>query len=91
MSDIDHLIAAEVALARSVITYHGDASKSAAMDALYRQFIKPGDVAFDIGSHVGDRIASFRRLGATVVALARTADFSLQKRVCANRQSESHS
>ena len=69
MSDIDHLIAAEVALARSVITYHGDASKSAAMDALYRQFIKPGDVAFDIGSHVGDRIASFRRLGATVVAL----------------------
>jgi FkbM family methyltransferase len=69
MSDIEHCIAAEVALARSVITYYGDATKSAAMDALYKRFIKPGDVAFDIGSHVGDRIASFRRLGAKVVAL----------------------
>ncbi|MCA3565156.1 MAG: FkbM family methyltransferase [Methylocystis sp.] len=39
------------------------------MDALYARFVKPGDLAFDIGSHVGDRIASFRRLGARVVAL----------------------
>ena len=31
--------------------------------------VKPGDLAFDIGSHVGDRISSFRRLGARVVAL----------------------
>ena len=30
---------------------------------------EPGDLAFDIGSHVGDRISSFRRLGARVVAL----------------------
>ncbi|MFX5476908.1 FkbM family methyltransferase, partial [Acinetobacter baumannii] len=29
----------------------------------------PGGLAFDIGSHVGDRVASFRRLGAKVVAL----------------------
>jgi FkbM family methyltransferase len=69
MTEVEHSIAAEVALARSVITYHGDAAKSAAMDVLYKGFIKPGDVAFDIGSHVGDRIASFRRLGARVVAL----------------------
>jgi len=39
------------------------------MDDLYRSFVRPGDLAFDIGSHVGDRIASFRRLGATVVAV----------------------
>ena len=39
------------------------------MDALYREFLSPGDLAFDIGSHVGDRISSFRRLGARVVAL----------------------
>jgi FkbM family methyltransferase len=69
MPDVAHRIAAEIALARSVITYHGDQAKSGAMDGLYRQFIKPGDVAFDVGSHVGDRIASFRRLGARVVAL----------------------
>ena len=28
-----------------------------------------GDLAFDIGAHVGDRVASFRRLGARVVAV----------------------
>jgi FkbM family methyltransferase len=39
------------------------------MDALYAQFVKPDDLAFDIGAHVGDRTASFRRLGARVVAL----------------------
>ncbi len=39
------------------------------MDALYRRFVGPGGLAFDIGAHVGDRISSFRRLGARVVAL----------------------
>ena len=39
------------------------------MDALYRRFVGPGDLAFDIGSHVGDRIGAFRRLGARVIAL----------------------
>jgi FkbM family methyltransferase len=62
-------IAELVAVARSVVTYHGDAAKNAAMDRLYGVFLKPGDLAFDIGSHVGDRVASFRRLGAKVVAL----------------------
>ncbi len=39
------------------------------MDKLYSQFIKPGDLAFDVGAHAGDRISSFRRLGARVIAL----------------------
>ena len=39
------------------------------MDALYARFLRAGDLAFDIGAHVGDRTASFRRLGARVVAL----------------------
>lgn len=56
-------------LSRSLRIYHGDAGRNAAMDALYAQFLAPGDLAFDIGAHVGDRISSFRRLGARVVAL----------------------
>ena len=56
-------------LRRSLDVYYGDAVRDRAMDALYRRFVKPGDLALDIGSHVGDRIASFRRLGARVVAL----------------------
>jgi len=57
------------ALARSLRVYHGDAGRNALMDALYAHFLKTGDLAFDIGSHVGDRISAFRRLGARVVAL----------------------
>jgi FkbM family methyltransferase len=39
------------------------------MDGLHAHFTRPGDLVFDIGSHVGDRIASFRRIGCHVVAL----------------------
>jgi len=61
-------------LARSLDVYYGDAARDAAMDRLYAGFVKPGDLAFDIGSHVGDRIGAFRRLGVRVVALEPQAD-----------------
>jgi FkbM family methyltransferase len=54
---------------RSLGVYYGHRRRAAAMDRLYREFIKPGDLVFDIGAHVGDRIAAFRRLGAKVVAV----------------------
>jgi FkbM family methyltransferase len=57
------------ALGRSLRVYHGDPARNARMDALYARFLRPGDLAFDIGAHVGDRVSSFRRLGARVVAL----------------------
>jgi len=57
------------ALRRSLDVYYGDSAREAAMRRLYGRFIQPGDLAFDIGSHVGDRIASLRRLGARVLAV----------------------
>ena len=54
---------------RSLRIYYGDRGRKAAMDLLYRRFVQRGDLVFDIGSHVGDRVASFRRLGARVIAL----------------------
>jgi FkbM family methyltransferase len=54
---------------RSLGVYYGRKSRSAEKDRLYSQFIKPGDLVFDVGAHVGDRVASFRRLGARVVAV----------------------
>ncbi len=56
-------------LHRSLDVYYGDPARDAAMDKLYCGFLQPGDLAFDIGSHVGDRIGSFRRCGARVLAL----------------------
>jgi FkbM family methyltransferase len=57
------------AVGRSLRVYHGDKARTLAMDALYGRFLKAGDLAFDVGAHVGDRVSSFRRLGARVVAL----------------------
>src|SRR5262245_8485561 len=56
-------------VARSLRIYYGDRSRRAAMARLYRQFVQPGDLVFDIGAHVGDRIRVFRRFGARVVAV----------------------
>jgi FkbM family methyltransferase len=39
------------------------------MDRLYGQFVQNGDLVFDVGAHVGDRVGAFRRLGARVVAV----------------------
>lgn len=54
---------------RSLRLYYGDPARAEAMDRLYRPFVPAGALAFDIGAHVGDRVASFRRLGARVVAV----------------------
>jgi FkbM family methyltransferase len=54
---------------RSLRIYYGNGSRAAAMDRLYGGFVQRGDLVFDVGAHVGDRVASFRRLGARVVAV----------------------
>ena len=56
-------------LSRSLAYYYGDTGREVAIDGMYRRFVRPGDLVFDIGSHVGDRVACFRRLGARVVAV----------------------
>ncbi len=60
---------AAASIRRSLEFYYGDAGRAAAMDAFYARFVRPGDLVFDIGAHVGDRVGSFRRLGARVVAV----------------------
>jgi membrane glycosyltransferase len=54
---------------RSLHIYYLDRRRRAAMVRLYGAFIKSGDLVFDVGAHVGDRIAAFRKLGASVVAV----------------------
>lgn len=36
---------------------------------LYRPFLPPGALGFDIGAHVGNRVRCWRTLGARVVAV----------------------
>jgi FkbM family methyltransferase len=53
---------------RSLRIYYGDRTRARAMDRHYRDLIQPGDLVFDIGAHVGDHVAAFRRLGARMIA-----------------------
>jgi FkbM family methyltransferase len=45
------------------------------MEGFYRQFLHAGDLAFDIGAHVGNRVRVFRRIGARVIAVEPQPDF----------------
>jgi len=56
-------------IARSLRIYYGARGHGAAMGRMYAQFVRPGDLVFDAGAHVGDRVAAFRRLAARVVAI----------------------
>jgi len=56
-------------LLRSLRIYYGDPSHKRALMALYREFLNDGDLAFDVGAHVGDRVAALRALGTRVVAV----------------------
>jgi len=56
-------------LLRSLRISYGDSSHKRALIALYREFVNEGDLAFDVGAHVGNRVAALRALGANVVAV----------------------
>lgn len=53
---------------RSLRTYFAP-GRAASLDAFFARFVRAGDVAFDVGAHVGDRTACFRRLHARAVAV----------------------
>jgi FkbM family methyltransferase len=49
--------------------YHGQPGKHRRAVRLYGEFLRPGDLGFDVGAHVGGRVRTWRRLGARVVAV----------------------
>jgi FkbM family methyltransferase len=56
-------------LLRSIFMYYGFPWRNRALTRFYAQFVRPGDLCFDIGAHVGNRLRALSRLGAHVVAL----------------------
>ncbi|TVR65256.1 MAG: FkbM family methyltransferase [Gemmatimonadales bacterium] len=55
-------------LLRSLFIYWRP-GRQGALRELYRPFVGPDDLVFDVGAHLGDRTAAFSALGARVVAL----------------------
>ena len=56
-------------IGRSLLTYYGIPGRLGQLRRFYGQFIRAGDLCFDIGSHVGNRLLPWSRLGATVIAV----------------------
>jgi len=63
-----HRIERWFGLVRSLIIYWRP-GRQRGLQELYRPFVGAGDLAFDVGAHLGDRTHAFRKLGARVVAL----------------------
>jgi FkbM family methyltransferase len=55
-------------LVRSLVVYRRP-GRQRGLRRLYRAFVRPGDLVFDVGAHLGDRTAAFAALGARVIAL----------------------
>lgn len=56
-------------LLRSLLIYYAKPFQLRRMRAFYRHLIHPGDLCFDIGAHVGNRINVWHSLGARVVGV----------------------
>ncbi|MCI0553780.1 MAG: FkbM family methyltransferase [Anaerolineae bacterium] len=53
----------------SFLIYYGLPFHHRALTRIYATFIRPGDLCFDLGAHLGDRVRAWSKLGARIVAL----------------------
>ncbi|MBK6950422.1 MAG: FkbM family methyltransferase [Haliscomenobacter sp.] len=54
---------------RSELIYYWKPFQRRRMRAFYRQLVRPGDLCFDLGAHIGNRTRTFLELGARVIAV----------------------
>jgi FkbM family methyltransferase len=54
---------------RTLLIYYGVPFRKRRLARLYAAFLGPGDTAFDVGAHVGNRVRAWRSLGVRSVAL----------------------
>lgn len=63
-------------LLRSMLIYRAIPWRGMQLRRFYSRFVPAGGLAFDVGAHLGNRVAAFRQLGARVVALEPQPDFA---------------
>lgn len=56
-------------LLRSILIYHGIPLRQRRLRRLYANFVRPGDLVFDVGAHVGNRVRALKALGCSVIAI----------------------
>jgi FkbM family methyltransferase len=75
-------------IGRSLAIYYGQPGRHRRLRRFYGQFLRPGDLAFDVGAHVGNRVRAWRSLGARVVAIEPQPDFVRVLQVLFGRDSD---
>jgi FkbM family methyltransferase len=66
---VSERFALALGFARSLAIYHALPWRSRALRRHYAAFLGPGDLAFDVGAHVGNHARCFAGLGARVIAI----------------------
>ncbi|MBU0737738.1 MAG: FkbM family methyltransferase [Alphaproteobacteria bacterium] len=69
MTSLTERFSTSFGLARSLVVYYGQPWRRSALRQFYASIVKPGDLVFDIGAHVGSRSSTLLKLGAKVVAV----------------------
>lgn len=64
----------KIGMLRSIMMYYGIPFRSRRLSRFYAQFIRPGDLCYDVGAHVGNRLAVWHQLGARVIAIEPQAE-----------------
>jgi FkbM family methyltransferase len=62
-------LARALGFTRSLAIYHGQPWRTRALRRHYVAFVGPGDLAFDVGAHVGNHARCLAALGARVIAI----------------------
>ena len=70
-------LARALGFARSLAIYHGLPWRTRALRRHYSAFLGSGDLAFDVGAHVGNHTRCFVGLGARVIAIEPQAAFAV--------------
>src|SRR5262245_13723383 len=53
----------------SFLIYYGLPFHQTALKQVYAPFIRAGDLCFDLGAHLGDRVWAWSQLGARIIAI----------------------
>ncbi|MFN3506455.1 MAG: FkbM family methyltransferase [Allorhizobium sp.] len=69
MTEVVARLSTSFGLVRSLVVYYGQPWRRSALRRFYDTIVKPGDLVFDIGAHVGSRSRTLLNLGARVVAV----------------------
>ena len=69
MTSLTERFSTTFGLARSLVVYYGQPWRRSALRQFYASIVKPGELVFDIGAHVGSRSSTLLKLGAKVVAV----------------------